>query len=293
MASPLSKNGSSTRLNANSPIMGSPGQAAGSTMTPYAMNTTTTTTGTTPLVSGSQINVAQLAKNNTYSNELPIFREIGKLESLISGISKSITGYKSPEFDQIKELVATVDSINTITEDIKNSTRLQKEQSLKLNQSNIELNQLFKDILLELKNYRKILSELPTDSSTKIHDNTEVSTEMLLEYALKLSKFSKIPKMIDTNITASNFVWPGEDSLRRGVLAMVSNDPSKFVDTDLLQVEKEVEIKAEETLEETKNVSDDDELNDFEDVNTTMNKRESGAAAVEGLDLFDSDEDDD
>lgn len=68
-----------------------------------------------------------------------------------------------------------------------------------------------------------ILEQVEFERDTILSQRAKVNSTVLLDYATKLSKFTKIPPTFDKgSIGPNNFVWPGDDALRRGMLAMAS-----------------------------------------------------------------------
>lgn len=162
------------------------------------------------------------------------------------------------------------------------------------------------------------------DNLPKLDDYSEISTieekdttpnpdpqdaKAILSYALKLSKFSKIPRTFDGSLLPNNFIWPGDDNMRRGNLAMASLIPEKLIQfenygPDYVPPSMDVEMKddneTEITEKETKKIGedhdeddDDEEEDDFLPERTNsienINKNES-TAIMAGLDLLDSDD---
>lgn len=180
-----------------------------------------------------------------------------------------------------------------------------------------DLSNDLKDILINLSECKKQLDLLPkndpiTDTETD-NFNTQ-DTKTVLSYALKLSKFSKIPRTFDGFLLPNNFIWPGDDNMRRGNLAMSSIIPDKIVNFEnygsdyVPPVSPELPIEHLKTMADTKvntdnNINnnnnediDDDEFedNDFLPERQTSidqsTSNENPAQVITGLDLLDSDD---
>ncbi|ODV94414.1 hypothetical protein PACTADRAFT_35218 [Pachysolen tannophilus NRRL Y-2460] len=279
-----------------------------------AMSPETPTINTAANISASSsvVNLqmsSYIDSSNKKYEDLELFKELNSFEKNLSAIAESITNYKEPNIRDFKNLNKNLDTINHQLNDVEIYLKLAKHKNLKLNRSNRLLKENFLKILLELNEYRKTLSQLPNlNVSEENLENEEqdnengVKTEDLLQYALKLSKFSKIPPSFDLNsINPRNFIWPGEDSLRRGVLAMASLKQDELIkvgDEDKLVEEKPMEGIVEGQDHESE-ASDEEFLNQRRSSFNYENrgdieapKNEIHENAVTDLDLFDSDDDD-
>ena len=85
-------------------------------------------------------------------------------------------------------------------------------------------------------------------------------------------------------IHPNNFIWPAEDSLRRGMLALSSLKPEELIKQELGTAENS---EAEQTMAEEHNEPEEDIIQSFD------NNESKGNAAPLSLDLFDSEEDSD
>lgn len=166
------------------------------------------------------------------------------------------------------------------------------------------------DVLHSLVECKKSLDALPkpefnskhssglSKSKEDTHDADD--TRAVLAYALKLSKFSKIPRTFDGMLLPNNFIWPGDDNMRRGNLAMASLIPEKIIQTENYGADYAEKMQAklsQKHLTENKpleskeeNESDDDEFmpDRSENLGETVNR--APTSAIAGLDLLDSDD---
>lgn len=61
-------------------------------------------------------------------------------------------------------------------------------------------------------------------------NETKIKADELLAYAMKLAKFTTAPPTFDSGtIGPNNFIWPAEDMLRRGMLAIASLNKEKLL----------------------------------------------------------------
>lgn len=179
--------------------------------------------------------------------------------SSTSLISEAIsTGYKDDELSKVQiygdltqyeeKVAALVDSVDHFKPDIKIvhdlidvDKRLYKsldtfaeydmiDSELKrLDRESAQLEERTKEVLEILNECYSMLNALPMleqvefEKQTILKQRSKINSSELLNYATKLSKFTKIPPTFDKGtIGPNNFVWPAEDALRRGMLAIAS-----------------------------------------------------------------------
>ena len=96
--------------------------------------------------------------------------------------------------------------------------------------------------------------------------NRNVDVDDILKYAFKLAKFTKAPATVANmpfQIHPNNYVWPAEDSLRRGMLAQASLQAEEIIRHELGETDKE---NPNEVKTESKVDHDDDDDDEMEDV---------------------------
>ncbi|AOA63303.1 RNA polymerase II mediator complex subunit 4 [Komagataella phaffii CBS 7435] len=250
-----------------------------------------------------------------------IFQQLDNLEQDLSKLVTSINRFQ-PSKEAAHRLVSDVDELNYTIDDLLYIHDKRRSQVLNQEVENRHLNKSMINIMIGLTECRKELKKLPNlteeqlekvyteklkremndgdvdmDAPIKPLPSAEENlkdVETLLEYAMKLSKFSKIPASVDPNtLNPRNFIWPGEDSMRRGMLALASIHHERLIETlneSTINPGGESTINNEQEVAETPSPSKSTK----EHNNTTTkgpNQETDAQAAIDGLDLFDSDED--
>lgn len=163
------------------------------------------------------------------------------------------------------------------------------------------------DTLPKLHDYTKTTEATATATEAKLDPE---DTRTVLSYALKLSKFSKIPRTFDGALLPNNFTWPGDDNMRRGNLAIASLMPNKLIQyenygpgyvppAEQMEVDQEPKdagqqgVAGQDKKEDADDEEDEDDEDDFIPERTNsienVNKGES-TAVMAGLDLLDFDD---
>lgn len=168
-----------------------------------------------------------------FKSELILY-EVNEYEKVFDEISLMITSYKGDglyekilkmiDFDfQIKEELNTIENRRLLSKEIK-----------KLDSDNQIIHSHFKIILDELTSIWTDLKQLTKSSKTKntsTTDNNQIRIKDIINYSMRLAKFTKIPsfKEVPIPLHPNNFIWPAEDALRRGVLALSTNNEKKII----------------------------------------------------------------
>ncbi|KAH3665544.1 hypothetical protein OGAPHI_003730 [Ogataea philodendri] len=244
----------------------------------------------------------------SYSNENTfIYRQVELFESQLRELTNSIQQYE-PNVDVSAKLVTTVDTIDQELSQLERLHELKRSQVFEQNKENLRLNDDIKNILTSLIDCRKNLNSLPKlDTHERLQmepesDSKESNLEAvkeLLAYAMKLAKFSKIPRTFDGFLLPNNFIWPGDDNMRRGMLATASLMPDKIVRHENGEPDEQMDVDMvePETKEpESQQADDDDELvperrHSFK--SSASPEKKDAAAIMAGIDLFDESDDDD
>ena len=97
----------------------------------------------------------------------------------------------------------------------------------RLEADNNELDEHLNYTLRKLISIRASLRQVPDRTAQKLNtvaqDLQAVDIQTLLDYSMKLAKFSKAPvAVLSQMVHPNNYIWPAEDALRRGMLAMAS-----------------------------------------------------------------------
>lgn len=233
----------------------------------------------------------------------------------MNSLVRSIQQY-APDQSISSNLIKDTDNIGKEIKQFENKINIFKNEDITLEENDKLLTDSLFDILNTLIDCKRNLDVLPKIdySVNDKNDNNEINendTKLILSYALKLSKFSKIPRTFDGNLLPNNFTWPGDDNLRRGNLAIASMIPDKLVQyenygpnyvppeekMDVDEVDKSFEKKNGARDNNNNNYDDDDDDEDDEDdfipdrTNSIENFNKGDSATVmAGLDLLDSDD---
>ncbi|GMG20193.1 unnamed protein product [Ambrosiozyma monospora] len=283
----------------------------------------------TPLANAPSTSSTMPSNVKLYNNENTfIYQETLKFESELQKLTESIQHYQ-PNPDAASNLVNIVDNLNNELNQLELLHDLKSNQMLKQSIENTQLNENLRGILVTLNECRKELNDLPklpieeevrlsqADPSKLAEDDQPKSNQanmkdmkQLLSYAMKLSKFSKIPRTFDGFLMPNNFVWPGDDNMRRGVLAMASMMPDKIIANENGADEESETISKSDKVDEDVDMKDDEEDSDDDlFIDSEMSKTHSApiprqqipaavpekkdhASIMADLDLFDDSDDD-
>lgn len=217
----------------------------------------------------------------------PIDRFNNDLNNLIS----SIQSYH-PNESLAVDLINDNDQINDIISELHITNDNFKSYNKSMEINNNQLSNSLNKILDTLVDCKRDLDKLPKSC---IVDNTDDdNTKEILSYALKLSKFSKIPKTFDGMLLPNNFIWPGDDNLRRGSLAITSIIPDKIINYENFggNYKEIVEEKVPDEIVENIVVDDesDDELLPERNNSIDNSIQKDKLSVMSGLDLLDSDD---
>lgn len=217
----------------------------------------------------------------------PIDRFNNDLNNLIS----SIQSYH-PNESLAVDLINDNDQINDIISELHITNDNFKSYNKSMEINNNQLSNSLNKILDTLVDCKRDLDKLPKSC---IVDNTDDdNTKEILSYALKLSKFSKIPKTFDGMLLPNNFIWPGDDNLRRGSLAITSIIPDKIINYENFggNYKEIVEEKVPDEIVEDIVVDDesDDELLPERNNSIDNSIQKDKLSVMSGLDLLDSDD---
>ena len=143
-----------------------------------------------------------------------------------------------------------------------------------------------KEILEILNECHDDLNSLPSleqvefEQKTILEQRQKVNSTILLDYATKLSKFTKIPPTFDKGtVGPNNFVWPGDDALRRGMLAMASLNSDKLT---RIPGESDAAVSTNHAIETTEAETE----NNSENTNNTADQSQANADGRRGSFVF-------
>lgn len=298
---PVSRVGLSVKLN----HLGVPGQNSRPTSRPNTPSAYVTSslnpTKNIPVTSTTVNSKIKNPEDAAQFETLPIITSIREFEKELVELSQSISSFQEENIPKhVKKLIQADKQISTEQRNLRKHQELGVEIE-RLQKENNELNKESTTLLKDLIACRAELKKLPklpaAQSSSRESRLKEIGVQELLDYSMTLAKFSKAPNTANGQIPhPNNFIWPAEDALRRGLLALTSLKPDEVIKAEL----GEVETKEEE--EEKKSDIEMEDVADMDAPTTTIQKGEPMAArraepakAPEALnlDLFDGDDSDD
>ncbi|RLV93379.1 Mediator of RNA polymerase II transcription subunit 4 [Spathaspora sp. JA1] len=226
---------------------------------------------------------------------LPIVVKVNEFETLLNGIADDISKFKDVE---IQEKVEQIIQINDILKNKIEDLNKHRDFSYQVDQLTIENKQLetkLKDILRQLITYRNELKGLPR-LPKGVPSSNNVEVDEILKYAMRLAKFTKAPAIMASmplQIHPNNYIWPAEDALRRGVLAVSSLQGDEIIKQELgEEVKQEDVVMKDEDSEIVKEETTKEEIiprrGSFGYGTITKKKEETSTDL--NLDLFDPDD---
>ncbi|PSK33759.1 hypothetical protein C7M61_005225 [Candidozyma pseudohaemuli] len=233
--------------------------------------------------------------------ELAIISSIREFESELVELSLSISSFREENIpEHVKSLIQLDKKISAEQQNLRRHQEYGAEIQT-LQKENDELSQESSRLLKELISCRAELKKLPrlpaASSSTRESRLKEIGVQELLDYSMTLAKFSKAPTTANGQLPhPNNFIWPAEDALRRGLLALTSLKPDEVIKAELGETEPAEEEKVEEDDVEMEDVADMDapSTNVKKGPSAPARKAEPAKAPEAlNLDLFDGDDSDD
>ncbi|RCK54948.1 Mediator of RNA polymerase II transcription subunit 4 [Candida viswanathii] len=305
-ADPISRVNSSSRLNqlgttpTSSPSTPNPASYVTSSLNPQKNLPTNATNIKLKL---------QTQKDLDIFEQLPMVQKVKEYETLLNELSSDISQFKDDHLQlKIQQIIACNDVLKLQIEEL-NKHRNYSHQVDKLKEENRALENSSKTILKELVGYRNELKKLPKLPRPEKQLNQTVEVDDILKYAFKLAKFTKAPAAVANmpfQIHPNNYIWPAEDSLRRGMLAQASLQPDEIIRNELGVTEKETKEPPtkEDSDEEMEDVVATDEEKPAQAAENRLQQRGSfggydaakkpeeapAAPADLNLDLFDPDD---
>ncbi|OBA19010.1 hypothetical protein METBIDRAFT_47509 [Metschnikowia bicuspidata var. bicuspidata NRRL YB-4993] len=308
ISTPVSRVGSSARLNQLSGQTGSRPSSRPATPGAYVTSSLNPARNVPVTSNNSRLQLAGL--ENLQIEQVPVVENLRRFEASFNQLSQLITSFKETG------LVSEVNNLIEIEREISEGLcALEPHHNLgveiqALTKVNKELDTHSKGILKELISCRSKLQKLPKlpaaqGNAQKLND---VDVQTVLDYAMKLAKFSKAPATVLSQfIHPNNYIWPAEDALRRGMLAMASIKPEELIQaeighqsqpervplhysSDLDVAMEDVDVATEKELSNKKEVPPKPIGASSVDASEQVRKP---ATATLDLDLFDPEDDDD
>ncbi|AQZ16802.1 MED4 (YOR174W) [Zygosaccharomyces parabailii] len=192
--------------------------------------------------------------NDDELSKVQIYGDLTQYEEKVAALVDSVDHFK-PDIKIVHDLI-DVDkrlykSLDTFAEYDTIDAELKR-----LDRESAQLEERTKEVLEILNECYSMLNALPMleqvefEKQTILKQRSKINSSELLNYATKLSKFTKIPPTFDKGtIGPNNFVWPAEDALRRGMLAIASLHSKEMtkIPGELDEEEKEGKDKEKHT----------------------------------------------
>ncbi|CAI4064279.1 hypothetical protein N7582_002664 [Saccharomyces uvarum] len=161
------------------------------------------------------------------SSKVQLYEDLCRYEDILGKLVESVDRFK-PNLEIAKDLIKTDESLFNNVKLLADYDKIDLNLR-KIDKDSEELDSKTRKILEILNECHDELSALPMleqvefEKKTILQQRSKINSTALLDYATKLSKFTRIPPTFDKGtVGPNNFIWPAEDALRRGMLAMAS-----------------------------------------------------------------------
>ncbi|BAO40204.1 hypothetical protein KLMA_40180 [Kluyveromyces marxianus] len=156
-----------------------------------------------------------------------IYQDLERYEETIQKLSESVDSFK-PDLSLITKIIECDRNLYKTLEGFHEYYKIKIELD-KLEEEQKEIGRKTKFMLENLNSCFQSLNELPMleqvefEQETMLKQREKIHSKVVLDYAMKLAKFTRFPPTFDKSMVGpNNFIWPAEDSLRKGMLAMAS-----------------------------------------------------------------------
>lgn len=164
---------------------------------------------------------------NNDINRIQLYSDLGNYEGALHKLIESVDKFKpSVEIGRDlvnadKQLYKTLDTLPQYDRIFMRLKELDNE-ALKIDQTTKKVLEALNECHDDLKSL-PLLEQVEFEKKIILKQREKIKSNVLLDYATKLAKFTKIPPTFDRgSIGPNNFIWPAEDALRKGMLAMAS-----------------------------------------------------------------------
>ncbi|SCV00555.1 LAME_0G10506g1_1 [Lachancea meyersii CBS 8951] len=162
----------------------------------------------------------QLHKAQIYNDICRYEETLGQLVTAVDKFHPTIQSAKDL-IEADKKLSETLASLQRYDE-IDTRARKLDEEHKKTDEKTARILQTLTECHQEL-NSLPMLEQVEFERDTILKQREKVFTDVLLDYAMKLAKFTHVPPTFNMgSVGPNNFVWPAEDAMRRGMLAIAS-----------------------------------------------------------------------
>lgn len=259
----------------------------------------TTTFGSNSLQSNLP-SVSLLTEVNNGSLEeaigkVQLYSDLEKYEKALSKLIESVDKFK-PSIEVGKELI-NVDkelykTLDLLPQYDKICGRLQEldNEALKIDQTTKKVLEVLNECHDDL-NSLPLLEQVEFEKKIILKQREKIKSNVLLDYATKLAKFTKIPPTFDRgSIGPNNFIWPAEDALRKGMLAMASLHVKELTHIPGQDDEPVPELKEPITQETTGEIRQDEKKDEDSFIFGATNNEDEAAATESKSGAEDEDE---
>lgn len=216
-----------------------------------------------------------------------VYGDLTRYEEALGRLVESVDQFR-PDLSCARELIEADRALGKSLDKFGQYDEVDKELQ-RLDRESERLNRHTARTLETLDECYRALSALPMLEQVKfeqrkvLEQRGRVNSAVLLEYATKLSKFTKAPAGVA--VGPNNFVWPAEDALRRGQLAVAALHSEEI--TLGSTGERSGSVEPSESVQPTESA----EPRKYEPHRVEPAKEEASESPVDlDLDLFDPDE---
>ncbi|AET38628.1 Med4p Ecym_3124 [Eremothecium cymbalariae DBVPG len=180
--------------------------------------------------SSSSLHLSQQDSNNDELNhvqQVTLYKDLCQFEEDLQKLVVSVDKF-SPDLQAAQDLINSDLKLYSTLEQLPlyDSIDIQLKQ---LDNESQEIDERTGKILSILDKCYNNLNKLPMVEQVEFEmkmmkkQKEKIKSGVLLEYAMKLAKFTRVPPTFNKDaIGPNNFIWPAEDAIRRGMLAMAS-----------------------------------------------------------------------
>lgn len=260
-------------------------------------------TSVTP--SASQAGLSMSSEELQTFKELPIVNDIRLFETTLNELATAVSSFKDEEVaPSVRKLIEINKNISSAVDQLETHQNLvRKINQLKHDNEQLDIQQKDKlRTLIAIRASLRQVSGLSLSASTTVQDLQRIDIQTLLDYSMKLAKFSHAPATVQSQMLhPNNYVWPAEDALRRGMLAMASLKPDELIRAELgSDVDPHNDEKMDvDEIEEKPTVSSAKNSVISKNIKAELTARPQGSNTIQqltaaslDLDLFDPEDDD-
>lgn len=160
-------------------------------------------------------------------NQVEIYKDLCNYEDSLQALVTSVDSFK-PDISAADNLIIADRKLYETLKQFPFYDSIDLELK-KLDKESQKLNERTSKILNILNSCYDKLNSLPMleqvefEMKSMLSQKSKIKSDVLLDYAMKLSKFTRYPATFNKSaVGPNNFIWPAEDAMRRGMLALAS-----------------------------------------------------------------------